>query len=156
MFTIDKRYKVVSKCLWVKVCMCICVMCRLYLWAIFDTMCTCMATRDCTTWSLVSVQRLSLQVYFEQRALCGSFSCPASPVGQVCLSRRCDFRWLAPPRLSKQQDEGNSGRGATAASCVCSSAHHSHISCLNDIFASWCGTTSTKEPFELNIVFMWK
>lgn len=80
------------------------------------------------------------------------------PWDHVKLSpyKRCDFRRLAPPWLSKQQEAGNSGRSATAASYFCSSAQHSHISCLNDIFAGWCGTTSTKEPFELNILLMWK
>lgn len=60
--------------------------------------------------------------------------------------RRCHFKQLTPPWLSKQQDAGKSGWSATAASYSCSSVHHKHISCLKDIFASWCGTEPRTEP----------
>lgn len=60
--------------------------------------------------------------------------------------RRCHFKQLTPPWLGKQQDAGKSGWSATAASYSCSSVHHRHISCLKDIFASWCGTAPRTEP----------
>lgn len=48
--------------------------------------------------------------------------------------------------LVNKMQERVGDKSATAASYFCSAAHHTHISCLKDIFAIWCGTTPRTEP----------
>lgn len=124
-------------------------LCKMFLVSIFDSNCgvmkplsiRCVCARwGCRLWSDTQIHIMGVLV---QASLPFPFS-----RDNVKLSpfRRCHFEQLTPPWLSKQQDAGKSGWSATAASYSCSSVHHRHISCLKDIFASWCGTAPRTEP----------